>query len=145
MGFLCVQTCVSLQLYMFFTLFSLALLCLLCPSLIVCFLLSYYYSLDTCFHSEFWKGVDSDGRGVWGSWRSWGRENIIQIYGMKSPILIKEKTSRTLHSIQFRIIHATIGNSMDTSAKSVTIWFSEASIMLLAVVRTYTNDSLRTW
>lgn len=43
------QTCVPLQLYMFFTLFSLALLCLLCPSLIVCFLLSYYYSLDTCF------------------------------------------------------------------------------------------------
>lgn len=74
-----------------------------------------------------------------------GGESLFRIYCIKSPILIKEKTSRTLHLIQFRIIHATIGNSMGTSAKSVNIWFSEASIMLLAVVGTYTNDSLRIW
>lgn len=141
----CANVCVSAAIH-FFTLFSFDLLCLLCPSLIICFLLSYYYSLDTCFHSEFWKRVDSDGRGGWGSWKSWGREILIQnLLYKKSNFNKRKKTSRTLHLIQFRIIHATIGNSMGTSAKSVNIWFSEASIMLLAVVGTYTNDSLRTW
>lgn len=84
-------------------------------------------------------GEDGDLGGVGGG------ETLFRIYCMKSPILIKEKTSRTLHSIQFTIIHATVGNSMGTSAKSASIWFSEASIMLLAVGRMYTNDSLRMW
>lgn len=93
MGFLCVQTCMSLHLRFFYFFFdSFASICFILFWFSFCFILYYDDDDDTFFFPKDRQSVHLGGKGDGGDLGGIGkREVVIRIYCMKKPVSNKRK------------------------------------------------------